>query len=1221
MCASGRAKKNAAMLFLLLLTASCVASDGSQFSQCKAVVWRECVPLTDKPVLLGYTGACVMCEVLSEGVTSGSPFSFVAKAEGVAIRGFPFHVLSAESLTPLDHSRVDTLGLIEAKITDMENNSFVGFTNLEALSLDHNRLAKVKQTWFTGLKQLLMLILSNNCIKQIDPASFSHLTRLTFLDLENNMLQVVDPAWLFGLKGTMIMNLGLNEIKSISPGSFQHLQLTWLDLSGNDLSCLDCVVLREQHVLRMLHISSSMLSSVHDAKPHAMIWSLHRFTSMFRGSTLVVGVPKFLFCVRQTMATPGLSFGWMSASSDRVPGTTGVRDINPGISCGALDRSLSTISIQPPVVVLATNGSVADKVVPNMLEQCRKVHEYDEGIVVDLLRNHVFRLVSMATGNTTFEGVGMSFLQTQDENTHTTTKSGCDKKHTTHANATHDNAKNITCILLTKDEHIVFSAPPVHCQTPTTPTTHLTKTDHSTYLPHYSEHTKRDHTSSEPGDNSTLQVSTTPGSGMTPTTDHVVISVVVSAVVSLVVLSLVMLAWKLRSPKAKAEYEMNSDDAHIWTIPPGVAFPGLLRSASLPAWPNKRTSDDVASCRSLPAVLDSIEPTYGEIPDDIAAAQRPLPGLPHTYWEIPDDAISSVVRSSSLPAVSCTRGGTADDRVSCRSLPAVIQSIEPTYSVIPDNIAAAQRPLPAPPRTAWEISDHGAAAQRPLPESRHTYSEIPDEESGPMPFYADAAELLHHVVRNRRPQRQAFRDVTSASGRHRSGSSVVTYDLAEGTNGRFVVRDRGQQRHAFRDVTSASRGHRSGSSVVTYGLAEGSNIQSNSFYRMSPEVHGLRARRQLRTALVSRPADQGLRTFVNVTDAIVSRGQNVTEAHIAFLALPNTYWPWEISGDGTCITPRRASLPHVTPPNTYWPWEISGEGTRNTPRRTSLPHVTLPNTYWPWEIPSEEGAHDTPRRASLPLVTPPNTYWPWEIPSEEGAHDTPRRASLPLVTPPNTYWPWQIPSEEGAHDTPRRASLPLVTPPNTYWSWEIKVEGTRNTPQRASLPHITPPNTYWPWEITSEGTHDTPHRAPLPLVTLPNKYWPCELPDGALEHCPSSTGTLSQQQLEHCPSSTGTLSQQYWNTVPAALQHCPSSTGTLSQQYWNTVPAALEHCISSTGTLSQQHWNTIPAALEHCPSSTGTLSQQHWNTVAAALEPCHSSTGTLSQQLHKESLR
>eukprot|EP00058_Branchiostoma_floridae_P015887 XP_002601375.1 hypothetical protein BRAFLDRAFT_82683 [Branchiostoma floridae] len=720
-----------------------------------------------------------------------------------------------------------------------------------------------------------------------------------------------------------------------------------------------------------------------------MTWSLHRLGLMASESaTLVVEVPKFLFCAWHN--TQEISFGWMFESSNNMPPYNIEVGISPGRSCGVLDRFLNRIPIQAPVVVLATEGSLVDRLTPETLEQCRQVWEYDGGITVSPAGSPIFRLASMAktgTGNSSFGGVAFSFVQAQDTNLRTTTVS--EWSHTTQPNSTHDNITNITCILITENEHseLFFTAPPLECQTNTTPTTYSTDTNSSSILTNSSEHTGNHYTSSEPGDNSTLQVSTTLAPEVPPTADHVLIPVVVSTVVSLVVLSLAVLAWKLCSTRINYDHGMVSNDAHIWTIPPGVAFPGLFRSASLPAFPSKMAPDDVASCRSLPAVLGNVEPIYCEVPENMVTGQEPLPHLPQPY------GTSSMVRSVSLPLVSCKRRGAACDLPSIGALPAVPHSTEPTYSEIPDHIAAAQRPLPAPPHTHIEIQDY--------------------DEILPMPLYDDTADFSLQVSTNR-------------------------------------------EQDQWESSTTSSSSSQSESSFAIYGLSEQTQVQPNRFYRMTPEVQGKRTRRNPRSALVSRP-DQGLRTYVNVRRAISARDQR--RRFLPYVTLPNTYWPWEILGEGTDDKRSHSSLPHVIPPNTYWPWELPGEETRNTPRRPSLPDVTLPNTYWPWELPGQE-TQNTPRHTSLPLVTLPNTYWPWEIPTGEGTHDTPRRASLPLVTPPNTYWPWEIPMGEGTHDTPRRSSFPHVTLPNTYWPWELPVEGTRNTTRRPSLPYVTLPNTY-----------------------------------------------------------------------------------------------------------------------------------------------------------------
>ncbi|KAI8507622.1 hypothetical protein Bbelb_150020 [Branchiostoma belcheri] len=943
------------MLFLLLLAAACADSN----AHCRKAEWRTCVPFTGKPGFDSITGVCVVCEALHEDSASRSPFSFLAGVKEVAIRGYPFHVMSAKKLAPIDSSGVNTLALIDAEIVDVKNYTFSDLPKLERLSLDSNRLTNVKRAWFMGLETLSVLVLSNNSIKHIEPGSFMGLTHLLILDLENNLLQAVDHAWLSGLQSINTLNLKSNAINSLSPGSLQSLQLMTLDMRDNDLSCLDKDVLWGQSWLSRFHASSGMLSSVHDAMPHGMIWRLDRLQHVIRRSvTIVVEVPKFHFCVRQDANE--LSFGWMFNSSENAIGDIdfSVVNINPGRSCGDLESFLSAISIQAPAVVLATDGSLADKLTTNTPEQCRQVWEYDGGITVPLVGDSIFRLVSMATGNTTSEGVAMSFVKKQDSSTLTTTELVSSQKHTTNTNNTHDNTRNITCILLSRRQitKLYFTVLLVKSQTHTTETTsYKLVTNPSSSPTHYLETIEKYYTSAKPRYQSTLQMSSTTGQ------DHVRISILVSAVVVLVMSFLAVLLWNVyAATRLSAEDDRASDDTHVWTIPPGVAFPGLLRSASLPTYSDKMASDDAASCRSLPAVLHSIEPTYSEIPDDVACAQGELHGLQHV-------------------------------------------------------------PVPT-----------------------HTYSEIPDDEAtGPVPFCSDADFPLH-VVTNRRQNRRLLGGNRITSSRQRSGRSIATY---------------------------GSTGH--------------ANDQRNPYYRNASLVQGIRARRQMRADLVFRP-DQDVRTYVNVIDGIMSR-----RAHIAFLILPNTYWPQEIPGEGTHNTVRRASLPTVTLPNTYWPWEIPGEGSNFIRRPVSLPTVTLPNTYWPWEIPGE-GTCGPARRASHPTVTLPNTYWPWEIPGE-GTCNTARRASLPTVTLPNTYWPWEI-LGEGTCGPARRASHPTVTLPNTYWPWEIPGEGACNTPRRASLPNVTLPNTYWPWEIPGEGACNAARRVSLPNVTLPNTYWPWEIP-------------------------------------------------------------------------------------------------------------------------------
>ncbi|XP_035676269.1 uncharacterized protein LOC118415650 [Branchiostoma floridae] len=357
--------------------------------------------------------------------------------------------------------------------------------------------------------------------------------------------------------------------------------------------------------------------------------------------------------------------------------------------------------------------------------------------------------------------------------------------------------------------------------------------------------------------------------------------------------------------------------------------------------------------------------------------------------------------------------------VSCRTLPAGLCTVSyspHSYSVIPDHLAAAQRPLPALPHTYAEIPDHIALAQRPLP---HIYGEIADN------VHAKSARKKTFTLPTRR--------------REQLDVKVSCWSLPSSL-------------HATR---TADHDSLDDDTITPYAAAAEPSLPTVTKARQNKRMYDRNDDHSTADRLL----------------AMYARPREVRHhSCVTTYGIPDTYWQWK----GTRYTPRRASLPLVRLPNTYWPWVMPEEGTQNTPRRASLPIDTPPNTYWPWEMP-EEGTQNTPRRASLPIDTPPNTYWPWVLP-EEGTQNTPRRASLPIDTPPNTYWSWVMP-EEGTQNTPRRASLPIDTPPNTYWSWVMPEEGTQNTPRRASLPIDTPPNTYWPWEISgSKGREPVTQR-------------------------------------------------------------------------------------------------------------------------------------------------
>ncbi|KAI8489709.1 hypothetical protein Bbelb_326150 [Branchiostoma belcheri] len=282
-----------------------------------------------------------------------------------------------------------------------------------------------------------------------------------------------------------------------------------------------------------------------------------------------------------------------------------------------------------------------------------------------------------------------------------------------------------------------------------------------------------------------------------------------------------------------------------------------------------------------PYVLDNIQ--YDDNPDHVAAAQRPLPALPPPYWEIRHKAVA-------LPHL---------------------------YTEIPDHIAAAQRPLPTLPLTPTDntiptvprstgynkfntlpLTHHShrdshvrAELHRSLPSLHHSLgapdcdSDSPDDDT--VRFYAAAAEPppLPTVTR------------TQGNPRIYQDSSIGIFN-----NHQFEA----SRRHVLYNAHGLPRYN----SVTPYGAID-------TYWPEGMLGEGALSGVTWRRSLPVRP-------YVN--------------------------WSRQISREN----PEEVGCPEISiPPNTYWPWEIPGEVTRNTPRRASFP-LTLPNTYWPWEIPGEE---------------------------------------------------------------------------------------------------------------------------------------------------------------------------------------------------------------------------------------------------------------------------
>eukprot|EP00058_Branchiostoma_floridae_P019145 XP_002604634.1 hypothetical protein BRAFLDRAFT_92868 [Branchiostoma floridae] len=851
-----------------------------QTAGCRLVDSIECIiaaSLDDAPY--AQHGACIICKAQEGSAATVSNTSSLScplpDQKAVTIRGYPLSVLSARHLQVVDHEKLRGLSIIDGELRDVENNTLSEFPYLNRLGLDFNRLAHVKRDWFTGLNTLSILTLSNNRIAQLEPGCFRDQKFLFVLNLEYNLLHFVDPVWFRGPYTIQKMYLGNNEIEIIPSGAFKGTPISQLFMQRIALTCLDWEVSRGLEDLSIFSVGGNRLISVHDEMSRTMAWSLTVYNDAFPRKQIVSGmVSNFHFCVTNDLGESLKSLTWMFDSAVDVS-----RSKVPRL-CLSLGGSLGNVTHQPPFVVIATNDSLP-KLTAHYPDKCRQVWEHDLGISVAMKGNSAVQLVSMGVENTTVTTVAIKVMNTQETKTSDSVILNT-RTHTTHT-------RNMTCILLSKHSPspLFFNIPKklnkshflrktdTDQESSLTPAAAPSTQSRSQTTNYYRSSTSTDQ--SVVSLTSTIKVSTPQTSPELVTSPPVppalTIPLVVSILAGLLFLSLLFLLGIRHLLKSRCLRDnIDPADAHVWILP-GLSLPGLIRSASLPVITHtaREVQGDTLSCKSLPAVVSSIQSIYDDIPDHLAAARRPLPALPDTL-EIPVNPISGEVMSDSG-------------------------------------------------HNEYDESDDYALT--------HTEGQS----------FAEASLVYNH-------QLSAGRLLAASESMPRSSYYCATIFRSTDIGWPLTTAIQGARRRASLPVLT-----------YTYWSCETPGEQSPQTVFQQP-----------------------LSTFPNTYWPWGILGyregtRNIPSRESLTVTPPDTYWPWVIPGEGTRSTRRRGSLPNL--PNTYWPWEIPDyrEGTSNIPSRESLP-LTPPDTYWPWVIPGE-GARSTRRRGSLSTL--PNTYWPWDI--------------------------------------------------------------------------------------------------------------------------------------------------------------------------------------------------------------------------------------------------
>lgn len=162
------------------------------------------------------------------------------KLQSVYISKTEISKISADQL--LDMNNLKSLTLSNSFIDVIKTGTFKYTPNLTNLNLESNHIKKINLKAFNGLTKLSTIILKNNYIKFLKPGTLSfaqsvNYTSMTQINLEGNRIKKIPDDLFSGIRAIKTLNLRNNYITEIGEKAFHNVNMIFeLDLSKNFLT-------------------------------------------------------------------------------------------------------------------------------------------------------------------------------------------------------------------------------------------------------------------------------------------------------------------------------------------------------------------------------------------------------------------------------------------------------------------------------------------------------------------------------------------------------------------------------------------------------------------------------------------------------------------------------------------------------------------------------------------------------------------------------------------------------------------------------------------------------------------------------------------------------------------------------------------------------------------------------------------------------------------------
>uniref|UniRef100_A0A182PBH4 Fibronectin type-III domain-containing protein n=1 Tax=Anopheles epiroticus TaxID=199890 RepID=A0A182PBH4_9DIPT len=212
--------------------------------------------------------------------------------------------LKQNSLLPL-RSHLESLSIINGKLTQVPSKAIVGLKKLMLLDLDANEISSLEDYAFHGL-HLVKLNLKGNHIERVPMNALAGLEEsLAELDLSENRLRQFPTLALRQLDNLRLVRLSMNEIASLEPDdSYTRFgSLSFLDLSLNNFVELYADIFGAFPALKTLSLYNNFIETVHrDA-----FVSLHELQSLDLSHNRIVYLDPDVFVGNRRLHTVDLS--------------------------------------------------------------------------------------------------------------------------------------------------------------------------------------------------------------------------------------------------------------------------------------------------------------------------------------------------------------------------------------------------------------------------------------------------------------------------------------------------------------------------------------------------------------------------------------------------------------------------------------------------------------------------------------------------------------------------------------------------------------------------------------------------------------------------------------------------------------------------------------------------------------------------------------------------